>query len=51
VILFILAVVRFALEIDRDDARVPEDVAFQERILQLLAVLRPIIFTVGAAGI
>ena len=51
VVPFILAVLRFALDIDRGDAGAPEDVAFHDRVLQFLAVLWLVLFAMGAAGI
>lgn len=51
VVPFILAVLRFALDIDRGDAGAPEDVALGDRVLQLTAVVWLVMFGLGALGI
>jgi len=48
---FVLAVLRYALDIDRGDAGAPEDIAHADRALQILAVVWLIMFGLGAAGI
>jgi decaprenyl-phosphate phosphoribosyltransferase len=51
VVPFILAVLRFALDIDRGDAGAPEDIALRDRVLQLLAVVWLVMFALGSAGV
>ena len=51
VVLFILAVLRFALDIDRGDAGAPEDIALGDRVLQLTAVVWVAMFALGAVGV
>jgi len=51
VVPFVLAVLRFALDIDRGDAGAPEDIALRDRVLLLLAVTWVVMFGLGAAGI
>jgi len=48
---FVLAVLRYALDVDRGDAGAPEDIAHADRALQVLAVLWLVMFGLGAAGI
>ena len=48
---FVLAVLRYALDIDRGDAGAPEDIAHADRALQVLALLWLVMFGLGAAGI
>jgi decaprenyl-phosphate phosphoribosyltransferase len=48
---FVLAVLRFALDIDRGDAGAPEDIALRDRVLQLTAVVWLVMFGLGAIGI
>jgi decaprenyl-phosphate phosphoribosyltransferase len=48
---FVLAVLRYALDIDRGDAGAPEDIAHADRALQVLAVVWLVMFGLGAAGI
>jgi decaprenyl-phosphate phosphoribosyltransferase len=51
VVPFILAVLRFALDIDRGDAGAPEDIALGDRVLQITAVTWVVMFALGAAGV
>ena len=51
VVPFILAVLRFALDIDRGDAGAPEDIALGDRVLQLTAVVWVAMFALGAVGV
>jgi decaprenyl-phosphate phosphoribosyltransferase len=51
VVPFVLAVLRFALDIDRGDAGAPEDIALRDRVLQLTAVVWLVMFGLGAIGI
>jgi decaprenyl-phosphate phosphoribosyltransferase len=51
VVPFVLAVLRFALDIDRGDAGAPEDIALGDRVLQLAAVAWLITFGLGAIGV
>lgn len=50
VVPFVLAVLRFALDIDRADAGAPEEIALRDRVLQVLAVAWLLLFALGAAG-
>jgi decaprenyl-phosphate phosphoribosyltransferase len=47
---FVLAVLRYALDIDAGRAEAPEDVALRDRPLQLLALLWVITFALAASG-
>jgi decaprenyl-phosphate phosphoribosyltransferase len=51
VVPFILAVLRFALDIDRGDAGAPEDIALSDRVLQLTALVWVVMLALGAVGI
>ena len=51
VVPFILAVLRFALDVDRGDAGAPEDIALGDRVLQLTAVAWVAMFALGAMGV
>lgn len=51
VVPFVLAVLRVALDIDRADAGAPEDLAVNDRLLQVLAVVWVVTFALGAAGL
>jgi decaprenyl-phosphate phosphoribosyltransferase len=51
VVPFVLAVLRFALDIDRGDAGAPEDIALGDRVLQLAAVAWLVMFGLGAIGV
>lgn len=51
VVPFVLAVLRFALDIDRADAGAPEDIAVHDRVLQALAVVWIVMFALGSAGL
>ncbi|MBI1378501.1 MAG: decaprenyl-phosphate phosphoribosyltransferase [Frankiales bacterium] len=51
VVPFILAVLRFALDVDRGDAGAPEDIALGDRVLQVIAVVWLVMFALGSAGI
>jgi len=51
VVPFILAVLRFALDIDRGDAGAPEDIALGDRVLQLTAFVWVAMFALGALGV
>ena len=48
---FVLAVLRYALEVDRGAAEAPEDVALHDRTLQVLAVVWLVMVAVGAANV
>jgi decaprenyl-phosphate phosphoribosyltransferase len=48
---FVLAVLRFALDIDRGDAGAPEDLALGDRVLQVTAVVWLVMFGLGAIGV
>ncbi len=48
---FVLAVLRYAVEIDAGRAEAPEDVALRDRTLQVLAVLWLLTFALGALGV
>ena len=48
---FVLAVLRYALDIDRGDAGAPEDIAHADRALQVLALIWLVMFGLGAAGL
>jgi decaprenyl-phosphate phosphoribosyltransferase len=48
---FVLAVLCYALDIDRGDAGAPEDIAHADRTLQILALVWLVMFGLGAAGI
>jgi decaprenyl-phosphate phosphoribosyltransferase len=50
VVPFILAVLRFALDIDRGDAGAPEDIALGDRVLQIAALIWVAMFALGAVG-
>ena len=51
VVPFIVAVLRFALDIDRGDAGAPEDIALHDRVLQVTALVWLVMFGLGAVGI
>lgn len=51
VVPFVLAVLRFALDIDRADAGAPEDIAVKDRVLQVLALVWIVAFALGSAGL
>ena len=51
VVPFVLAVLRFALDIDRGDAGAPEDIALGDRVLQLAAIAWLVMFGLGAIGV
>ena len=51
VVPFVMAVLRFALDIDRGDAGAPEDIALHDRVLQVTALVWILMFALGAAGI
>lgn len=51
VVPFILAVLRFALDVDRGDAGAPEDIALGDRVLQLTGLVWAVMFALGAVGI
>jgi decaprenyl-phosphate phosphoribosyltransferase len=51
VVPFVLAVLRFALDIDRGDAGAPEDIALGDRVLQLAALAWLVMFGLGAIGV
>jgi decaprenyl-phosphate phosphoribosyltransferase len=44
---FVLALLRYAVDIDRGSAGAPEDIAFKDRILQALAVAWVVIIAVA----
>ena len=50
VVPFVLAMLRFALDVDRADAGAPEDIALGDRVLQLFAVAWLVMFALGSAG-
>jgi decaprenyl-phosphate phosphoribosyltransferase len=51
VVPFIIAVLRFALDIDRGDACAPEDIALHDRVLQVTALVWLVMFGLGAVGL
>jgi decaprenyl-phosphate phosphoribosyltransferase len=51
VVPFLLAMLRFSLDIDRAEAGAPEDIALGDRVLQLFAVVWVIMFALGSAGL
>jgi decaprenyl-phosphate phosphoribosyltransferase len=51
VVPFIVAVLRFALDIDRGDAGAPEDIALHDRVLQVTALMWFLMFGLGAIGL
>jgi decaprenyl-phosphate phosphoribosyltransferase len=51
VVPFLLAMLLFALDIDRADAGAPEDIALGHRGLQLIALAWVVMFALGAAGL
>jgi decaprenyl-phosphate phosphoribosyltransferase len=51
VVPFILAVLRYALDIDRGDAGAPEDIALGDRMLQVMGVTWLVMIALGAAGL
>jgi len=51
VVPFILAVLRFALDIDKGEAGAPEDIALGDRVLQITAVVWILMFGLGAIGV
>jgi len=51
VVPFVLAVLRFALDIDRGDAGAPEDIALGDRVLQITALVWIVMFGLGAVGV
>jgi decaprenyl-phosphate phosphoribosyltransferase len=48
---FLLAVLRYALDVDRGLAAAPEDIALNDRALQLIALCWLVTFGLGAAGV
>ena len=48
---FVLAVLRYGVDIDAGRAEAPEDVALRDRTLQVLALLWLALFALGAAGV
>ncbi|MCW2598999.1 MAG: 4-hydroxybenzoate polyprenyltransferase-like prenyltransferase [Frankiales bacterium] len=48
---FVLAVLRYALDVDRGEAAEPEDIVLHDRGLQVIAVLWLLTFGLGAAGV
>jgi len=51
VVPFIVAVLRFALDIDRGDAGAPEEIALHDRVLQVTAIVWFVMFGLGAIGL
>jgi len=51
VVPFVLAILRFALDIDRADAGAPEDIVLGDRVLQLAGLAWLVMFGLGALGI
>ena len=51
VVPFVLAVLRYGVDIDAGRAEAPEDVALRDRTLQVLALLWLVLFALGAAGV
>ncbi len=51
VVPFVLAVLRYGMDIDAGRAEAPEDVALRDRPLQVLAVVWLVLFALGAAGV
>jgi decaprenyl-phosphate phosphoribosyltransferase len=48
---FVLAVLRYGVDIDAGRAEAPEDVALRDRPLQVLALLWLVLFALGAVGV
>jgi decaprenyl-phosphate phosphoribosyltransferase len=47
---FLLALLRYALDIDRAGAEAPEDLLLRDRTLQVLGLIWLVMFAVGAGG-
>ena len=48
---FVLAILRYAIDIDRASAEAPEDVVLRDRVLQILGVAWLVLFGLGALGV
>lgn len=48
---FVLAILRYALDVDRADAEAPEEVVLRDRALQVLGLAWLILFGLGALGV
>jgi decaprenyl-phosphate phosphoribosyltransferase len=51
VVPFVLAILRYAIDIDRGEAEAPEDAALGDRVLLLLGVIWVVMFGLGALGL
>lgn len=51
VVPFVLAILRYAVDIDRGEAEAPEDAALGDRVLLLLGVIWVVMFGLGALGL
>lgn len=50
IIPFVLAILRYAMDVDRGEAEAPEDVLFRDRVLLLLGVSWLVLFGLGSFG-
>lgn len=48
---FVLAILRYAVDIDRANAEAPEEVVLHDRVLQILGVAWLVLFGLGALGV
>jgi decaprenyl-phosphate phosphoribosyltransferase len=48
---FVLAVLRYAVDVDRGDAEAPEDVVLRDRMMLLLGLIWLVLFGLGALGV
>lgn len=51
VVPFVLAILRYAVDIDRGEAEAPEDAALGDRVLLILGVIWVVMFGLGALGL
>ena len=48
---FVLAILRYAVDVDRGDAEAPEDVVLHDRVLLVIGVVWLVLFGLGALGV
>jgi decaprenyl-phosphate phosphoribosyltransferase len=48
---FVLAILRYAIDVDRGTAEAPEDVVLKDRVLIVLGIIWVVLFGLGAVGI
>jgi decaprenyl-phosphate phosphoribosyltransferase len=47
----VLAILRYAIDVDRGTAEAPEDVVLKDRVLIALGIIWVVLFGLGAVGI